>query len=85
VAARPCPLEIVAAQPAGDIHDLTDEVETWDLPTLERLGGEFGGVHPAERHLGLGIAFIAGGLDLPRLQCSGHGLQIPLGDLRQGA
>ena len=65
---RPCPLEVVAAQPPRHIHGLTDPVTaghgvglhgTW----IQRFRG-----HAAHRHLGLSIAFRACRLHRPMRQ-----------------
>jgi hypothetical protein len=58
--AGPGPLEVVAAQPAGHVDHLADEVQ----PGLLRFHGlrrQIARVHAAQRHLGLAVALGAGG------------------------
>src|SRR5690606_35543154 len=50
VAGGPGPLEIVAAEPAGDVQALADEVEAGHLFRLEGLGGNLVGIDPAGGH-----------------------------------
>ena len=40
-AGGPGPLEVVAAEPAGDVDDLADEVEAGDVAALHGAGVEF--------------------------------------------
>ena len=76
-AAGPGPLEIVAAEPAGDVDDLADEIEPRHVARLMRLGVERPRVDAAERHFGGAVAFGAGRLDPPGLE--------PLGQLASTA
>src|SRR3546814_7893628 len=52
VAGGPGPLEIVTAEPTGDVEALADEIEAGHLLCREGLGGERGGVDAAGGHLG---------------------------------
>src|SRR3546814_12885327 len=65
VAGGPRPLEIEAAEPAGDIKALADEMEPRHLLRLEGLGGELVGVDAAGGHLGGAAAPGTGRLQAP--------------------
>src|SRR5215212_3214785 len=52
----PCPLEIVAAEPAGHVHHLADEVEARHRLRFHGAGIELAGVDAAQRHLGGAVA-----------------------------
>src|SRR5215218_4550419 len=58
----PGPLEVVAAEVAGHVHDFAYEVEAGRAPRLQRLGRKFIRRDAAARHLGLLESFGAGGL-----------------------
>ncbi len=58
-------MEIVAAEPAGDVHRLADGVEAGHPLGFHRLGGQFGGRNAADGDLGLGEALAAIGMELP--------------------
>ena len=66
--ARPCPLEIIATQPSGDIHNFTDEIKARNFTRLHRLGGEFSGVDAAAGHLRLGVSLRASERLLPSVK-----------------
>ncbi len=66
--ARPRPLEVVAAQPAGDVHHLADEVQAGLRGRLHGLLRQRARVDAAQRHLGLLVAFGAGGRQFPARQ-----------------
>src|SRR5687768_11240917 len=78
-AARPGPLEIVAAEPAGDIDPFADRVETGDLARRHRLRGQAGGVDAADGDLGLGEAFGAIRVKSPVRQLPGDLLEPAIG------
>ena len=59
-------MEVVAAEPAGDVDDFADEVEAGDFVALHGAGVEFGGVDAAGGDFGFGVAFGAGGSDASR-------------------
>src|SRR6185437_5833437 len=65
---RPRPLEVVAAEPAGDVDHLADEVEAGHEFRLHRAGGEPIGVDAAESDFGGAVAFRAAGGDRPRIE-----------------
>ncbi len=65
VAAGPGPLEIVAAQPAGDIDDFANEIKAGHGTAFHRLGGECCGVHTPHGYFRLGIAAGIGGYQGP--------------------
>ena len=83
--AGPGPLEVVAAQPAGHVHHLADEIQAGLLARLQRLRREVARVDAAHGDLGLGIALGAGGRELPALQALGQPRQRLVGRLGQRA
>ena len=60
--ARPSPLEIIAAKPAGDIHDLADEVQAGHLFGFHGLLVKLIGRNAAKRHFRRAVAFRPEGL-----------------------
>ena len=52
VTGRPCPLEVIAAEPAGHIDHLADEVETRHGAGFHRLGRQGGGIDAAQGNFG---------------------------------
>src|SRR5436305_1193555 len=64
-AACPGPLEIIAAEPAGDVDRFADRIEAGHGPRRHGLRGEAGGGDAARGHLGLGIAFAAARPEAP--------------------
>ncbi len=58
-------MEVVAAEPAGDVDDLADEEEAGDGAGLQGAGVEGAGVDSAGGDLGLAEAFGAGGVEPP--------------------
>src|SRR4051812_10538341 len=71
-AAGPGPLEVIAAEPTGDVDGLTDDEQAWNVRGLHRPRGQIACVDSASGHLGFGIALGAGRRDLPRLQVTGE-------------
>src|SRR5712671_5794166 len=67
-AARPCPLEIVAAEPAGDVDRFTNRIETRHVAHRHGLRRQVAGIDPAERHLSFGPALRLRGSNLPVLE-----------------
>src|SRR5918911_3593404 len=65
VARGPCPLEVVAAEVAGHVQDLADEVEAGGLARLQSLGRKLVGRDAAARDLRLLKTFGAGRQDAP--------------------
>src|SRR5882724_10084859 len=65
---RPSPLEIEAAQMAGHIHHLANEVQSGDFVRFKSLGRQLGGVHTACGDLGLFIAFRVCRLDMKTME-----------------
>ncbi len=64
-------MEIVAAEMAGDVDDLTDEKQSVDLLGLHRFAGQIGSVDSTGSDFGFFIAFGAG-------WCYGPGVQLLL-------
>jgi len=64
----PGPLEIEAAEVAGDVDDFADEEEAGDFAGFHGFAGEFGGVDAAGGDFGFFIAFGACGADGPGVQ-----------------
>ncbi len=83
IAGSPGPLEVEASQPAGDVHHLTDEVESGDPLALHGLGAELIGVHSAQGHLGGAVTLVPTGLELPAVELLGNGGQGGLVQLPQ--
>ena len=82
--AGPGPLEVVAAQPARDVHDLTNEIQAF----LGRFHGFLRqglGGHAAHRDLGFSVAFRPCGLQGPRGQGLGQVAQGAVAGLVDGA
>ena len=61
-------MEVVAAEPAGDVDHFADEVEAGDLGGFERFGIELGGGDASGGDLRLGVAFGAGRGKLPVME-----------------
>src|SRR5436190_13147891 len=59
-AARPGPLEVVAAEPAGNVDRLAYHEQTGDLARFQGARREFVGIDAAQGDLGLGVALGAG-------------------------
>src|SRR4051812_10930677 len=55
-ARRPGPLEIIAAQPTGNVHDLADEIEAGYGLGLHGLGVQRFGIDAAQGDLGGAVA-----------------------------
>ena len=64
----PCPLEVEAAQVAGDVDDFADEEEAGDFAGLHGFAGEFVGVDATGGYFGFLKAFGARGADFPGVQ-----------------
>src|SRR3954467_9774089 len=64
----PRPLEVVAAEPAGDIDHLSNEVETWDGAGFHRLLRERVGIDAAKRDFGFRIAECTRRVNTPGLE-----------------
>ena len=77
--AGPRPLEVVAAQPAGDVHGLADHEQPGDGADRHGLGGEGPGVDSAQRDLGLRVALRARGRDGERVEAGAEGAQDAVG------
>ena len=83
--ARPGPLEVVAAQPAGDVHHLADEIQARLRGGLHGLLRERARVDAAQGHLGLLVAFGPGRRQLPSSQLFCQPRQGLVGGLVDGA
>ena len=64
----PGPLEIVAAEMAGDVDDFTDAVEAGDFACCHRFGVEFVGINASGGDFGFFEAFGAGRMDRPGVE-----------------
>ena len=85
--ARPRPLEVVAAQPARDVHRFADDEQARHGLGFHRSGRQTRSVDAAERDLGLDVAFCPGGDDGPSRQsrgCFGQETIRDVGDLAAG-
>ena len=85
MARSPGPLEVEPPQPSGDVDDLANEEQARNRAAFEGFRGKFGGVDAAEGDLGLGVAFVTGGLDGPSAQLGDEGFEILPGKLGEGA
>ena len=74
-------MEIVAAEPAGDVDRLADGVEAGDLAGLHGLRGEAGGGDSADGDLGLGEAFGAVRGEAPLRQAALGFLELAVGEV----
>src|SRR3546814_9314386 len=63
--AGPSPLEVIAAEPAGDIHRLAYEIEAFYRARFHRPGGKPRGIDAACGHFRLCIAFRSCGREAP--------------------
>src|SRR6185312_14743225 len=81
----PGPLEVVAAQPAGDVHHFADEVQAGHELRLHRAGREPVGVHTAQGHLGGAVTLGAAGDDRPVVQSPTDLMQLGVAVLAHGA
>src|SRR5271157_5347709 len=63
----PGPLEVEAAEVAGDVNDFADEEETGNFAGLHGFAGEFVGVYAADGDFGLLKAFSSCGCEGPSL------------------
>ena len=61
-------MEVVAAEPAGDVDNFADEVEARDATALHGFGVELVGGDAAGRDFGFGEALGAGGDDAPGVE-----------------
>ena len=62
VTTRPRPLEVIPAQPAGDIQRFANSKKTRITLRLKGLGGKFIGADTAQRYLGCAITLCSPGL-----------------------
>ena len=75
-------MEVVAAEPSGDVDDFSYEVEARDFFALHGASVEFGGVDTTGCDFGLFVAFGASGCDAPGVQLllhDGEGRVGPVG------
>ena len=68
----PGPLEVVAAEPAGDVDDFADEEEAGDDAALQGAGVERVGVDAAGGDFGFVVALGAGGREAPGVELAFH-------------
>ena len=68
-------MEVVAAEPAGDVYYLADAVEAGDFFGLHGFGVEFGGVDSSGGDFCFGVAFGACGDDAPGVELPLHFLE----------
>ena len=83
--AGPGPLEVVAAQPAGDVHHLANAVQAGLGLGFHGLLRERARVHATQRHLGLLVALGACGHQLPARQALGQQVQRLVAGFVDGA
>jgi len=76
-------LEIEAAQVAGDIDYLADEVEAWYFGGLHAFGGKLASCNTACSDLGLIEAFGAGWRELPAMKTGGERLNFAIAEHRE--
>ena len=69
-------MEIIPAEPAGDIHTFAYEIETGLGFCHHGFGRERSRIHPADHHLGGAIAFGAGWGELPLGEARGQTVQL---------
>src|SRR3546814_16573488 len=77
--AGPSPLEVIAAEPAGDIHRLAYEIEAFYRARSPRPGGKPRGIDAACGHFRLCIAFRSCGREAPFLVSLVRVRQLPVG------
>src|ERR1035437_10398838 len=77
---RPCPLEVEAAELAGDVDDFSDEKKAGHFSRLHGLGRDFAGVDAARRDFGFSVTLRRFRLDFPPVQ-----LTFGAGDSAVGA
>jgi len=65
-------LEVVAAEPAGDVDDFADEMEAGDDAAFEGAGVEGVGIDASGGDFGFVVAFGAGGGDAPGVELALH-------------
>ena len=68
VARRPGPLEVEAAEMAGHIQYLADEIQTGLMFGLHRFGADVIGIHAAQGHLRRTVALSARWLEVPAIE-----------------
>src|SRR3546814_11612525 len=76
VGRRPRPLKIESAEPAGDVDDFTDEIQTGDLARCHRRRRQLVRVDAAARPFGGAITLGAAGGDRPGMQARGNLAQL---------
>src|ERR1700743_620746 len=60
----PRPLKVVSAQPASDVDDFSNEIETGTFLALHGFAGEFFCIHTTGRDFGFPVSFGVCGLHL---------------------
>src|SRR5262245_18004191 len=83
VARGPGPLEVEAAEPAGHVHGLADEVEAGHAAAAERLRGQLARVDVADRDLCLAVALARARLHPPGAQALAQHGELSLARLAQ--
>ena len=58
-------MEVIPAEPAGDIHTFANEINTGLCFCHHGFGRERSRIHPTDHHLGGAVAFGAGGGEAP--------------------
>ena len=71
MAAGPGPLEVIAAEVAGDVDDFSNKVKAGRFAGFEGLGGKFAGIHAAERDFGFFVADRSARADAPVMEACG--------------
>lgn len=68
VGAGPCPVEVVAAEPASYIQCFADEVQAGDMAGLHGFGQDAFGIHATNSDFCLWVAFGSGGSWFPMVE-----------------
>ena len=79
VRAGPGPLEVIAAEPAGDVDRFADGEKAGDAFGLHRLRRQFGSADAADRDFGLGEALASVGRELPLGEAVLGGVECAVG------
>src|SRR6201996_7553184 len=75
---RPCPLEVVATEPTGDVNHFTDEKKPGNELRLHRAGRNTVSIDAPQGDFGSAIAFGAAGGDRPVMQLLPQATQLVL-------
>src|SRR5262249_56890394 len=84
-AARPRPLEVIAAEPAGDVDGFADEEEPAHAARLHGLLGKRVGVDASGGDFSLGVPFRAAGREAPGFEPARRFAERGVADVADGA